>query len=207
MFLKPGCSPGARRRGGGAVGVNPTRVPTVQNGSLFLRLCTVLVKFFLSRPPPHCVALLPLRGPFSVFPDPTLFSGGQTANTDIFGFPFRAGVQMIFFFFIQGKGKTCSQCCGYGSARIRIILVTCIRIGIRIRIKRKIRIRIKIFKLDPEPDLDPHQFADVKPNVWNMSLDPDPYQGEKSDPHQLKNPNPDPHQGDKSNPDPHRANI
>jgi hypothetical protein len=27
----------------------------------------------------------------------------------------------------------------------------------------KIRIRIKIYKLDPEPDQDPHQFADVKP--------------------------------------------
>ncbi len=37
-----------------------------------------------------------------------------------------------------------------GSARIRIILV-------------KIRIRITIYKLDPELDLDPHQFADVKP--------------------------------------------
>jgi hypothetical protein len=29
--------------------------------------------------------------------------------------------------------------------------------------QRKIQIRIKIDKLDPEPDLDPHQFADVKP--------------------------------------------
>jgi hypothetical protein len=39
---------------------------------------------------------------------------------------------------------------------IRIILVT----WIRIRIKK---IRIKIYKLDPEKDPDPHQFADVKP--------------------------------------------
>jgi hypothetical protein len=27
----------------------------------------------------------------------------------------------------------------------------------------RIRIRIKIYKLDPEADPDPHQFADVKP--------------------------------------------
>jgi hypothetical protein len=33
---------------------------------------------------------------------------------------------------------------------------------IKIRIRIRIRIRIKIYKLDPEPDLDPHQFADVK---------------------------------------------
>jgi hypothetical protein len=55
-----------------------------------------------------------------------------------------------------------------------------IRIRIRIRIRKdphnfdnldphpdphqiKIRFHIKIYKLDPEPDLDPHQFADVKP--------------------------------------------
>ncbi len=24
--------------------------------------------------------------------------------------------------------------------------------------------------LDPEPDSDPHQFADEKPNIWNTSL-------------------------------------
>ncbi len=48
--------------------------------------------------------------------------------------------------------------------RIRIILVTWIRI--------RIRIRIKTYKLNPEPDLDKLQFADVKPKcmVWNMSI-------------------------------------
>ncbi len=40
------------------------------------------------------------------------------------------------------------QCCGSGSARIRLILVTWIR--------------IKICKLDSEPDPNLHQFADVK---------------------------------------------
>jgi hypothetical protein len=50
----------------------------------------------------------------------------------------------------------------------------------------KIRIRIKIYKLDPEPDTDSHQFADVKPKYmeyepilalfqgFELFLDPDP---------------------------------
>ncbi len=41
-----------------------------------------------------------------------------------------------------------------------IILVTWIRIILVTLVS--IRIRIKIYKLDPEPDLDPHQFEDVK---------------------------------------------
>ncbi len=31
----------------------------------------------------------------------------------------------------------------------------------------KIRIRIKIYKLDPERDPDPHQFANVKPKCMD----------------------------------------
>jgi hypothetical protein len=55
----------------------------------------------------------------------------------------------------------------------------------------RIRIRIKIFKLD----LEPYQFADIKPILALKDLD----QGERSDPdpHKPKNLNPDPHQGDK----------
>jgi hypothetical protein len=62
-------------------------------------------------------------------------------------------------------------------------------------------------KLDPEPDPDPHQFADDKPKCMeyehisalfqgfeplfgSKNLDPDPHQGEKSNPnlppHQIK---------------------
>ncbi len=59
-------------------------------------------------------------------------------------------------------------------------------------------------KLDPEADLNPHQFADAKPKsrnmsifehffrvwafTWKLGLDPDPHLDEKSDkgPHQIK---------------------
>jgi hypothetical protein len=95
------------------------------------------------------------------------------------------------------------------------------------QIKIQIRIRIKIYKLHPEANPDPHQFADNKRKCMKYEpifalfhgfepffklgpLDPDPHQGEKSDPdphqdpQQIKNQNPDNHQGDKSNPDPHQ---
>jgi hypothetical protein len=90
----------------------------------------------------------------------------------------------------------------------------------------KIRIRIKIFKLDPERDPDPHQFADVKPKCTEYepilalfqgfeplfkATDPDPHQGENPDPHQIKNQNldpyQDPYQGEKSNSDPHQGDA
>jgi hypothetical protein len=64
--------------------------------------------------------------------------------------------------------------------------------------RQKMRIRIKIYLLGPEPDPDSHQFADVKPKCMEcepilalfLGFQPDPHQGEKSDPDPL----PDPHQ-------------
>jgi hypothetical protein len=91
----------------------------------------------------------------------------------------------------------------------------------------KIWIRIKIYKLYREPDLDPHQFEDVKPKCMECESILALFQGfqpffkariwigkvgsqSASGSAKLKNKNPDPrpdsHQGDKSNPDPHPSN-
>ena len=71
--------------------------------------------------------------------------------------------------------------------------------------------------LDPEPDPDPHQFADDKPQcvkyepifsnftrIWAFIWKLGSGSGSASDINQNPHPHRDPHEGDESNPDPHQ---